>query len=76
VSRLWFRAAQIFFNWSGRTMTRNKRQSRLQAEIDANLKRAYEEVLKEDVPDRFTELLDRLKSSDSGQGEGTKADDN
>lgn len=32
--------------------------------IDENLRRVYEQVLNEDVPDRFKDLLDRLKSQD------------
>ncbi|WP_169795941.1 NepR family anti-sigma factor [Pseudoponticoccus marisrubri] len=45
-------------------MSNNARTSKLQQEIDANLKRAYEETLNEDVPDRFTDLLARLKAAD------------
>lgn len=49
-------------------MTQAQRKSRLQDEIDQNLKRAYEDVLKEDVPDRFTQLLDQLRAQDAGEG--------
>ena len=34
----------------------------LKAQIDENLRRAYDAVLTEDVPDRFKDLLARLQS--------------
>jgi hypothetical protein len=36
------------------------------AQIDANLKRAYEGVLNEPVPDKLTALLEQLKAQDAG----------
>lgn len=33
--------------------------------IDENLRRVYEEAAKEAVPDRFQELLNKLKEQDS-----------
>ena len=33
-------------------------------DIDKSLRRAFDEVLNEGVPDRFTELLNQLKSGD------------
>lgn len=39
----------------------------LKAQIDENLKRVYESALTEEVPDRFKELLDQLKSRESGK---------
>ena len=56
-------------------MKRPDKQSRLQAEIDANLKRAYEKVLHEDVPDRFTQLLAQLKQGKTEPAEGTETND-
>jgi hypothetical protein len=37
--------------------------------IEENLKRVYDETLNEDIPDRFKDLLARLKAShpDTGQ---------
>ena len=52
-------------------MTGPDKQTRLQAEIDANLKRAYEKVLHEDVPDRFTQLLAQLKDAKADTGKET-----
>lgn len=40
--------------------------SKLQREIDENLKRAYNDVLQEDVPDKLLSLLDQLRSKDEG----------
>lgn len=36
----------------------------LQQQIDQNLKRVYEEALKEEVPDRFKVLLERLRQNE------------
>ena len=36
--------------------------------IDENLKRVYEDMLEESVPDRFLNLLDQLKQQDAAQG--------
>ncbi len=46
----------------------------MQEEIDSNLKRAYDDVLKEDIPDRFTELLAKLKDADPTAGKKADAD--
>ncbi len=35
-------------------------RSAIRTQIDENLRRVYDEVLTEDVPDRFRELLARL----------------
>ncbi len=52
-------------NFASDHMTRENRNSRLQQEIEANLKRAYDDVLQQDIPDRFTQLLAQLQSADS-----------
>jgi hypothetical protein len=36
----------------------------LQRDIDENLRRSYKEVLEEDVPDRFHQLLAALRDKD------------
>lgn len=45
-------------------MADDPKKSRLAQQIDENLKRVYEDLLKEQVPDRFTELLAQLKDKD------------
>jgi hypothetical protein len=40
--------------------------SALAREIDANLRRVYQETLEEGVPDRFTQLLAALKAKETG----------
>ncbi|NSY38041.1 hypothetical protein GKC28_07195 [Leisingera sp. ANG59] len=45
-----------------RARPRNKQADR---EIDENLKRAFEQVASEPVPDRFTDLLKRLKEKEA-----------
>ncbi len=34
-------------------------------QIDANLRRVYQEIVGDDVPDRFTKLLDQLRRQDA-----------
>ncbi len=41
-----------------------KRNSTLDDQIDENLKKAYSDVLNEEVPDRLMQLLEQLKSQD------------
>jgi hypothetical protein len=36
--------------------------------IDENLRKVYESVLQEDVPDRFAKLLDQLKAGEDAAG--------
>jgi CRISPR/Cas system endoribonuclease Cas6 (RAMP superfamily) len=48
-------------------MTVEPKKSRLTEQIDENLKRVYEELLKEQVPDRFTQLLAQLKEKERGK---------
>ena len=43
-------------------MGRDEEKPSIDTMIDANLKRVYESVLHEDVPDRFAQLLDQLKA--------------
>jgi hypothetical protein len=48
-------------------MADSKGKSRLHQQIDENLKRVYEEALSEEIPDRFKELIARLRAKESGQ---------
>ena len=42
----------------------------LQAQIDDNLKRVYQEALEQDVPDRFKVLLEELRKKESKNERG------
>ncbi|MEE4348463.1 MAG: NepR family anti-sigma factor [Paracoccaceae bacterium] len=44
--------------------TGKRRKQGLNHQIDENLKRVYESALQEDVPDRFKDLLDRLREQE------------
>lgn len=44
---------------------RNK--SSVKQQIDENLKRVFDEALKEELPDKFMELIDRLNEKDAAQ---------
>lgn len=43
-------------------MTQERPDPTISREIDANLRKVYENVLKEEVPDRFKELLNQLRA--------------
>ncbi|WP_234990272.1 NepR family anti-sigma factor [Roseivivax lentus] len=44
--------------------------------IDENLKKVYEDMLDQEVPDRFLELLSQLKDQDEKSGKtGREADE-
>ncbi|WP_297771401.1 NepR family anti-sigma factor [uncultured Roseovarius sp.] len=47
------------------TMTNKRRTSRLQQQIDDNLRRVYSDTVQEPLPDRFTQLLDKLRAQES-----------
>ncbi len=50
-------------------MSDNNPKSKIRDQIDENLKRIYDETLKEEIPDRLTQLLDQLrKKSADGSG--------
>ncbi|ALG91981.1 MULTISPECIES: NepR family anti-sigma factor [Actibacterium] len=49
-------------------MAHENNKSRLEEQIDENLRRVYQQKLEEDVPDRFKELLEQLKEQDSHHG--------
>lgn len=40
------------------------RKQKLDEQIDDNLRRAYQEVAKEEVPERFIKLLEELRRQD------------
>lgn len=43
-------------------MTQKRPDPDISREIDENLRKVYENVLKEEVPDRFKELLNQLRA--------------
>ena len=49
------------------TMGDPKDAARLKAAIDENLRKIYHEILDEDVPDRFKQLLDQLRKKEPGK---------
>lgn len=53
-------------------MKQDRKISSLEQEIEANLKRVYEDVAKQDVPDRFTELLNQLREADKSSAGQSK----
>jgi tryptophanyl-tRNA synthetase len=42
-------------------MSQGNPKSKIQHQIDENLKRIYDETLKEQLPDRLTQLLQQLR---------------
>ncbi len=51
-------------------MTGDTPKAKLNAQIDENLKRIYDETLKEEVPDRFKKLLAQLSEKAKPDGGG------
>ena len=45
-------------------MTMENDLTQLHAEIDANLRKAYQQTLNEELPKRFLDLIDQLKMQD------------
>lgn len=45
-----------------RTMANDTPKASLRKDIDENLKRIYDDALKQEVPDRFKQLLEQLKA--------------
>ncbi|MCB1338211.1 MAG: transcriptional regulator [Maritimibacter sp.] len=46
-------------------MKQTNDKAKLQAQIDENLKRVYQEALDERLPDRFQELLEQLRDKET-----------
>jgi hypothetical protein len=46
-------------------MKQTNETAKLQAQIDENLKRVYQEALEEQVPDRFQALLEQLRQKET-----------
>ena len=55
-------------------MNDDSQSQRAQADIDRSLRRAYDEVINQDLPDRFKILLEKLKAgeADEAQNEDEK----
>lgn len=49
-------------------MAGHGRKSSLKEQIDENLRRVYQDALKEEVPDRFKQLLEQLRAKESRSG--------
>jgi hypothetical protein len=48
-------------------MKHSNDSAKLQAQIDENLKRVYQEALEERVPDKFKELIEQLRQKEPKQ---------
>ncbi len=48
-------------------MATDKPKANLRKDIDENLKRVYEDALKQEIPDRFKRLLEQLKAQEKKQ---------
>lgn len=48
-------------------MADDSSKASIRDQINENLKRVYEDALKEEVPDRFKMLLEQLKQKDAGK---------
>jgi len=50
-------------------MPDDKSNQKLRAQIDANLKRVYDDLVQEAIPDRFKQLLDQLRNAEKTKEE-------
>lgn len=50
---------------SAQTPVRAQVKASIRTQIDENLKRAYQEALTEEIPDRFRELLAQLRDKEA-----------
>ncbi|MBC7140713.1 MAG: transcriptional regulator [Rhodobacteraceae bacterium] len=48
-------------------MKQSDETAKLQAQIDENLKKVYQEALDEKIPDRFKDLLEQLRKKEAKQ---------
>lgn len=46
-------------------MAQHRSKHELDEQIEANLKRVYQKTLEEEIPDRFLDLLEKLKEQDA-----------
>ena len=53
----------------------SRRKKAIDEEIDRNLKRAFDALADEPLPDRFSSLLQRLRDGGQGDGSGPKDGD-
>ena len=51
-------------------MSGQKQSKQSEDVIDESLRRVYQEVVDEGIPDRFKSLLEQLKQQDAEQGKG------
>lgn len=56
--------------YPGQQMTKDDKSDKIREQIDANLKRVFQESASEELPDRFKDLLSQLKNSDTSGGGG------
>ena len=56
-------------------MTQKKSRTNIYAEIDANLRKAYQETLKEELPDRFKDLITQLRDGEIADDKTTGSDE-
>ncbi|WP_268955028.1 NepR family anti-sigma factor [Roseovarius salincola] len=56
-------------------MAENSRTSKLNQQIDDNLRRVYSDASSEPVPERFTRLLEQLRQQEQGVRAEDQAED-
>ncbi|WP_292292207.1 NepR family anti-sigma factor [Marivita sp.] len=53
-------------------MKQDRKITSLEQAIEANLKRVYDDVAGQEVPDRFTELLEKLREAEKKSSSETQ----
>lgn len=57
-------------------MPKKELSSKIDEEIDRNLKRAFDSIASEALPPRFTDLLDQLRAQDAKAANRDDSNDN
>ncbi|MEO0390170.1 MAG: NepR family anti-sigma factor [Pseudomonadota bacterium] len=55
-------------------MAQKKRPSKIEQEIDQNIKRAFDDIAEQELPSRFTDLLNQLRAQDAPDARGNGND--
>ncbi|WP_380993493.1 NepR family anti-sigma factor [Sedimentitalea sp. HM32M-2] len=51
-------------------MTKKRRTSKVNQQIDENLRRVYSDAASEPIPDRFAQLLEQLRQKEEAEPSG------
>ncbi|TNF22639.1 MAG: RNA polymerase subunit sigma-70 [Rhodobacteraceae bacterium] len=56
-------------------MAKNSKTTKLERQIDENLRRVYSDLSEEPLPDRFVQLLDELRKQENSKSDTQSGED-